>query len=85
MMSQSRRERPVTSRVHTVQNNAWGEARRQDGTRAKLENMSYGQTLASKEHCNIVGMGEARRRGLDGIGKGHTVGQGVEGKNERGW
>ena len=38
-----------------------------NGTRAKLENMSYGQTVASKEQCQCTGSQgrEARRRGLD--------------------
>ena len=38
-----------------------------NGTRAKLENMSYGQTVASKEQCQCTGSWgrEVRRRGLD--------------------
>ena len=40
-----------------------------NGTRAKLQNMSYGQTLASKEHCNEGDHGDGRERhggvGLD--------------------
>ena len=58
-----------------------------NGTRAKLENMSYGQTVASKEQCTGSQGWEARRRGLD-MGRdrqGAHGGTGSWGKNERGW
>ena len=51
-------------------------------TRAKLENMCYGQTVASKDQCQCTGSRgrEARRRGLD-MGRDRKgasmVGQGV--------
>ena len=46
-----------------------------NGTRAKLANMSHGQTVASKEQCQpmhgIAGTGGV---GWDGIGKGRAHG-----------
>ena len=67
-----------------------------NGTRVKLENMSYGQTVASKEQCQCTGSRgrEARRRGLDmgrdregahgWTGKGGKMNGAGEGENSKG-
>ena len=83
-MSQSRRERPLTLRVHTVQNSAWGGGGRQgDGRGILCSGTSVGrgrrngkkcrehyvQTLASKEHCNA---------GDRGIGTGEARRRGLD-------